>query len=116
MPGMRRRQFLVGTGVALAQTAIAGRTTQAGPAKPPPPPDPPVAAAKQPAGIVVRSKSGPAPGYIVSGRGQDLSNPYFRPQGGPSNKARPTPPEKSGQSVDENDQGQNQNDQGGNQQ
>jgi hypothetical protein len=112
---MRRRQFLVGTGVALAQTAIVRRSTQAGSSAPPPPPDPPVAPAKQPAANVVQSKNGAAPGYIISGRGQDLSNPYFRPQGGPSNKARPTPRDANGQGVNENDQGQNQNGQGGNQ-
>jgi hypothetical protein len=116
MTGMRRRQFLVGTGVALAQTAIVRRSTQAGSSAPPPPPDPPVPPAKQAAANVVQSNHGAAPGYIVSGRGQDLSNPYFRPQGGPSNRARRVPPDKSGPGVDENDQGQNQNDQGGNKQ
>ena len=106
---MRRRQFLAGTGVALAQTAIVGRSTRAGSSAPPPPPNPSVAApAKQPPANVLQSKPGAAPGYIISGRGQDLSNPYFHPLGGPSNKRTPTPPDKHGKGVNEDDQGENQ--------
>jgi hypothetical protein len=108
MTRMRRRQFLVGTGVVLAQTAIARRSTQAGSSAPPPPPNPLVAPTKQPAANVVQSKHGAAPGYIISGRGQDLSNPYFHPLGGPSNKRTPTPPDKHGKGVNEDDQGENQ--------
>jgi|SRR4029077_4238687 hypothetical protein len=108
MTRMRRRQFLVGTGVALAQTAMVGRSTRAGPSAPPAPPDPPIAPPKRPAPNVVQPKPGAAPGYIVSGRGQDLSNPYFRPLGGPSNKRTPTPPDKHGKGVNEDDQGENQ--------
>jgi hypothetical protein len=112
---VRRRQFLVGTGLALAQTAIAGRSTRAAPPEPPAPPALPVAPPKPPATNGVHPKPGAAPGYIVSGRGEDLSNPYFQPQGGPSNKRIPTPKAVHGTGVNENDQG-NQNDQGENRQ
>jgi hypothetical protein len=105
MPSMRRRQFLVGTGVALA---IAGRASPAASAKPSAPPGLSVAPPKQPAASAIEPKPGAAPGYIISGRGQDLSNPYFRPQGQPSNGKRPKPPAATGRAVDENDQGENQ--------
>jgi hypothetical protein len=107
MPSMRRRQFLVGTGVALAQTAIAGRASPAPSAKPSEPPGLSVAPAKQPAASIIEPKPGAAPGYIISGRGQDLSNPYFRPQGKPSKEARPKPSAATGRGVNENDQGEN---------
>jgi hypothetical protein len=106
--GIRRRHFLVGSGVVLAHTAIAGHTARAGSAKPPEPPGLSIAPAKQPAAHIIESKPGAAPGYIISGRGQDQSNPYFRPQGTPSNKTRPKPSAATGRSVDENDQGENQ--------
>jgi hypothetical protein len=110
---IRRRQFLVGTGLALAQTAMVGRSTQAGSSAPPPPPAPPVPVPVPPAANTLLPSPGVAPGYIISGRGQSLTNPYFRPLGGPSNKRLPTPPARSGQG---NDQGEDQNDQGENQQ
>jgi hypothetical protein len=103
-----RRHFLVGSGVVLAHTAIAGRTARAGSAKPPEPPGLSIAPAKQPAAHIIESKPGAAPGYIISGRGQDDSNPYFRPLGGPSNQRTPKPPEAHGKGVDDDDQGENQ--------
>jgi hypothetical protein len=103
---IERRQFLVGTGVALAQTAIARHSVRAGSSAPPPPPDPEIAPAKSPASAAVGSKPGVAPGYIISGRGEDLGNPYFHPLGGPSTKPRPIPPEADGQGVDQNNQGE----------
>jgi len=110
---IRRRQFLVGTGLALAQTAMVGRSTHAGSSAPPPPPAPPVPVPVRPAPATLVRKPGAAPGYIISGRGESLNNPFFHPVGGPSNKRQPTPPAKSG---DGNDQGENQNDQGENHQ
>jgi hypothetical protein len=106
--GIRRRNFLVGTGVVVAHTALAGRSARAGSSAPAAPPDPPVAPTKPPAPAVVNPKPGIAPGYIISGRGQDLGNPYFHPLGGPSNQRMPTPPEAHGKGVSENDQGGNQ--------
>ena len=103
-----RRDVLVGAGVALAQTAVAGRASRAGPAAPPAPPNPPVALAKPPAPVSVIPKPGIAPGYIISGRGQDLGNPFFHPLGGPSNRRPPTPPQVQGRGVNENNQGDNQ--------
>jgi hypothetical protein len=113
---IRRRQFLVGTGLALAQTAMVGRSTQAGSSAPPPPPAPPVPVPVPPAANTLLPSPGVAPGYIISGRGQSLTNPYFHPLGGPSTTPRPRPPAANGDGVNENDQGQNQNNQGGNQQ
>src|SRR5262245_31971496 len=89
--GLGRRNFLVGTGVVVAHTAIAGGTGYAASAKPSAPPDLLVAPTKQPAARIIQSRQGAAPGYIISGRGQDLTNPFFRPQGKRSNKARPRP-------------------------
>jgi hypothetical protein len=103
-----RRDVLVGAGVVLAQTAVAGRTTRAGPPAPPEPPDPPVALAKPPAPVGVFRKPGVAPGYIISGRGQDLGNPFFHPLGAPNKSRRPTPPEAHGPGANENNQGENQ--------
>jgi hypothetical protein len=100
--GLGRRNFLVGTGVVVAHTAITGRASRAASAKPSEPPGLSVAAAKQPARII-EPKPGAAPGYIIYGRGQDLSNPYFRPQGQPSSTARPKPLAATGRGVDEND-------------
>lgn len=105
---IQRRHILVGAGVVLAQTAIAGRATRAGPPAPLAPPNPPVPAAKPPAPVGIFAKPGVAPGYIISGRGEDLGNPFFHPLGGPSNSRRPTPPAKQGRGVNENDQGENQ--------
>lgn len=109
-PRLQRRQFLVASGVALAQTVIAGRASRAAPpSKPAAPPNPPVPVPKPaaPPGLAIK-KPGVAPGYIVSGRGEDLSNPYFHPLGGRSNQPRPIPAEAHGKGVNENDQGENQ--------
>jgi hypothetical protein len=74
-----RRQFLAATGVTLAAAlstnpARAQLAERAVTSRPP-------------------FKVGVAPGYIVSGRGEHSSNPYFLPQGQPSNKhlLRPRP-------------------------
>jgi hypothetical protein len=48
-------------------------------------------------------KVGVAPGYIVSGRGEHSSNPYFLPQGKPSNKHLPRPRAIHGKGVMEED-------------
>jgi hypothetical protein len=106
--GLGRRNFLVGTGVVFAHTAISGRASRAASAKPSEPPGLSVAPPKQPGASIIEPKPGAAPGYIISGRGQDLSNPYFRPQGKPSNQARPKPSAATGRGVNENDQGENQ--------
>jgi hypothetical protein len=87
---IRRRHFLVGTGAVLAGARMPGRRSQ------------------QALAAAVRSKPGAAPGYIISGRGEHSSNPYFHPQGGPSDKQALTPPEAHGKGVDEDDQGRNQ--------
>jgi hypothetical protein len=49
------------------------------------------------------SKLGVAPGYIVSGRGEHSSNPYFLPQGKPSTKHMPRPQAFHGKGVMEED-------------
>ncbi|HYZ41125.1 MAG TPA: hypothetical protein VE687_10945, partial [Stellaceae bacterium] len=49
------------------------------------------------------SRAGVAPGYIVSGRGEHSSNPFFVPQGKPSNKHMPTPRAVHGKGVMEED-------------
>ena len=70
MTGRTRRQFLAVTGVTLA-AALATN---------------PARAQLTGQGVTTRlpSKVGVAPGYIVSGRGEHSSNPYFVPQGKPS--------------------------------
>ena len=85
-----RRRFLVATGVVLAQAAFATDPARAQLAAP---------------GATRRlpSKVGVAPGYIVSGRGEHLSNPYFVPQGKPSNKRIHTPRPVHGKGVMEED-------------
>lgn len=50
------------------------------------------------------SKVGVAPGYIVSGRGEHSSNPYFLPQGKPSNHHMPRPHAFYGRGVKEEDE------------
>lgn len=115
--GIRRRNFLVGSGIVAAHTTLAGRATHAAESAPPAPPAPPVPPPPAPSATQSLSpKPGVAPGYIISGRGEDLRNPYFHPLGGPSPMPRPTPPPVNGSGANENDQGQNQNSQGGNQQ
>jgi hypothetical protein len=44
-----------------------------------------------------------APGYIISGRGEHSSNPYFVPQGKPANKHPPRPHPVHGKGVMEED-------------
>jgi hypothetical protein len=85
MTGRTRRQFLAATGVTLA-AALATNPARA-----------------QLAGERVTSrppyKVGVAPGYIVSGRGEHSANPYFVPQGKPSNKRMPRPSAVHGKGV-----------------
>ena len=85
-----RRQFLVGTGVVLAQAAFATNPARA-------------QLAGERATSRLPSKVGVAPGYIVSGRGEHSSNPYFLPQGKPSNKHMPRPQAVHGKGVMEED-------------
>jgi hypothetical protein len=83
---LARRKFLVATGVAFAQATLAAD---------------PVRAQLVAQGATTRrlSKVGVAPGYIVSGRGEHLSNPYFLPQGKPSSRHMPPPPAVHGKGV-----------------
>ena len=85
-----RRQFLVATGILLAQTALATDSARA-------------QLAAQGATTRRLSKVGVAPGYIVSGRGEHPSNPYFVPQGKASNKHMPRPRAVHGNGVMEED-------------
>jgi hypothetical protein len=87
---LRRRQFLVGTGVVLAQAAFTGNPARA------------QLAGQQ---VIARSPSkvGVAPGYIISGRGEHPSNPYFQPQGKPSNTRMATPRAVHGKGIVEED-------------
>ena len=88
--GFPRRRFLVATGVVLAQAALAM--------------DPARAQLVAQATTTRRlSKVGVAPGYIVSGRGEHETNPYFLPQGKPSNKHMPHPRPVHGKGVMEED-------------
>jgi hypothetical protein len=89
MTARTRRQFLTVTGVTLT-AALATNLARA-----------------QLAGerVTTRlpSKVGVAPGYIVSGRGEHSSNPFFVPQGNPSNKHMPRPKAVHGKGVMEED-------------
>ena len=89
MTGRTRRQFLTTTGVTLAAALAtnAARAQLVG------------------QGITTRlpSKAGVAPGYIVSGRGEHSSNPFFVPQGKPSNKHMRRPQAVHGKGVMEED-------------
>ena len=87
---MPRRQFLVATGAVLAQSALAADPARA-------------QLAAQGATTRQLSKVGVAPGYIISGRGEHSSNPYFLPQGKPSNKHMPRPRTVHGKGVMEED-------------
>ena len=89
MRGRTRRQFLAVTGVTLA-AALATNPSRA---------------QLTAHGITTRSPSkvGVAPGYIVSGRGEHSFNPYFVPQGKPSNKHMPRPQAVHGKGVMEED-------------
>lgn len=89
MTGHTRRQFLTSTGVTLA-AALATNPARAQLAGPPTTARPPY-------------KVGVAPGYIVSGRGEHAANPYFVPQGKPSNKHMPRPSAVHGKGVMEED-------------
>jgi hypothetical protein len=84
-----RRQFLSATGVTLAAAlaTTAARAQLAGQRVP----------------TRLPSKVGVAPGYIVSGRGEHSSNPFFVPQGKPSNKHMPRPHAVHGKGVMEED-------------
>jgi hypothetical protein len=84
-----RRQFLSATGVTLAAAlaTTAARAQLAG----------------QRVTTRLPSKVGVAPGYIVSGRGEHSSNPFFVPQGKPSNKHMPRPHAVHGKGVMEED-------------
>ena len=84
-----RRQFLVATGVVLA-AALATNPARA-------------QLAGERATSRLTSKVGVAPGYIVSGRGEHSSNPFFVPQGKPSNKHMPRPHAVHGKGVMEED-------------
>jgi hypothetical protein len=85
-----RRQFLAAAGVVITQAALIADPARAQLVAP-------GATSRLP------SKVGVAPGYIVSGRGEHLSNPYFVPQGKPSNKHMPRPRPVSGKGVMEED-------------
>ena len=84
-----RRHFLVATGVTLT-AALAmnpARTLLAGQA------------------VTTRlpNKVGVAPGYIISGRGEHSGNPYFVPQGTPTNRRLPPPQAVHGKGIVEED-------------
>jgi hypothetical protein len=84
-----RRHFLAATGVTLA-AALAMNPARA-------------QLVGQLATTRLPHKVGVAPGYIVSGRGEHPANPFFVPQGKPSNQYRPRPPAVHGKGVDEED-------------
>jgi hypothetical protein len=89
MTGRTRRQFLASTGVTLAAALVTN----------------PARAQLVNQAVTTRrpSKLGVAPGYIVSGRGEHSSNPYFLPQGKPSTKHLPRPQAAHGKGVMEDD-------------
>ena len=89
MTGRTRRQFLASTGVTFA----AALATNPGRAQ----------LVNQAITTRRPSKLGVAPGYIVSGRGEHSSNPYFLPQGKPSTKHMPRPQAAHGKGVMEED-------------
>ena len=89
MTGRTRRQFLTATGVTLAG-ALATNVARAH-------------LVGQRITTRLPSKLGVAPGYIVSGRGEHSSNPFFVPQGKPSNKHMPRPHAVHGKGVMEED-------------
>ena len=89
MTARTRRQFLAATGVTLA-AALATNPARA-------------QLAGERATSRLTSKVGVAPGYIVSGRGEHSSNPYFLPQGKPSTKHMPRPQAAHGKGVMEED-------------
>jgi hypothetical protein len=89
MTGRTRRQFLASTGITLA-AALATNPARA-------------QLVNQAVTSRHPSKLGVAPGYIVSGRGEHSSNPYFLPQGKPSTKHTPRPQAVHGKGVMEED-------------
>jgi hypothetical protein len=89
MTGRTRRQFLAATGVTLAG-ALATNAARA-------------QLVGQRITTRLPSKLGVAPGYIVSGRGEHSSNPFFVPQGKPSIKHMPRPQAIHGKGVMEED-------------
>jgi hypothetical protein len=89
MTGRTRRQFLTATGVTLAG-ALATNAARA-------------QLVGQRITTRLPSKLGVAPGYIVSGRGEHSSNPFFVPQGKPSNKHMPRPHAVHGKGAMEED-------------
>jgi hypothetical protein len=89
MTGRTRRQFLAATGVTLAG-ALATNAARA-------------QLVGQRITTRLPSKSGVAPGYIVSGRGEHSSNPFFVPQGKPSNGHMPRPQAIHGKGLMEED-------------
>ena len=84
-----RRHFLVATGVTVA-AALAINPARA-------------QLVGQPSTTRRPYKVGVATGYIVSGRGENPSNPFFVPQGKPSNQRLPRPPAVHGKGVVEED-------------
>ena len=89
MTGRTRRQFLAATGVTLAG-ALATNVARA-------------QLVGQRITTRLPSKLGVAPGYIVAGRGEHSSNPFFVPQGKPFNKHMPRPQAIHGKGVMEED-------------
>jgi hypothetical protein len=89
MTARTRRQFLAVTGVTFA-AALATNLAHA-------------ELAGQRVTTRLPSKLGVAPGYIVSGRGEHSSNPFFVPQGKSSNKHMPRPTAVHGKGVMEED-------------
>jgi hypothetical protein len=89
MTGRTRRQFLAATGVTVAG-ALATNVARA-------------QLIGQRITTRLPSKLGVAPGYIVSGRGEHSSNPFFVPQGKLSNKHMPRPQAIHGKGVMEED-------------
>jgi hypothetical protein len=89
MTGRTRRQFLAATGVTLAG-ALATNAARA-------------QLVEQRITTRLPSKLGVAPGYIVSGRGEHSSNPFFVAQGKPSNRHMPRPQAIHGKGVMEED-------------
>ena len=103
---IRRRQFLVASGVVLAQAAISKGALPAQPLRPAAPPvlGLPLTPSPTPVtGTPPRPNRGPkigvSPMYNTSGHGQNPRNPFFAPQGGPSTRQLRTPPTVSGEAI-----------------
>ena len=89
MTARTRRQILAATGVTLA-AALATNSARA-------------QLAGQRATTRPPYKAGVAPGYIISGRGEHLGNPYFAPQGKATNRHLPRPKAVHGRGLMEED-------------